>query len=74
MLALTFDGVAGIVNLREIAEWLGVSRARADQLSRRPSFPTPLTESRPMRIWDRDEVATWIAQHRPDAAGGSENG
>nr|WP_154677385.1 AlpA family phage regulatory protein [Parafrankia discariae] len=59
--------MTGIVNLREIAEWLGVSRARADQLSRRASFPAPLTVSRPMRIWDREEVTAWITQYRPEA-------
>lgn len=38
---------------------LGVSRQRADQLSRAGDFPTPVGEISAGRIWLRDDVETW---------------
>jgi predicted DNA-binding transcriptional regulator AlpA len=43
----------------EIADLLGVSRQRADQLSRTDSFPTPLGEVAAGRIWRRSDVEAW---------------
>ncbi|WP_232425192.1 hypothetical protein [Pseudofrankia inefficax] len=41
-----------------------VSRERADQISRRPSFPAPEQTGRTGRLWDEDKVAAWIAENR----------
>jgi len=52
-----------LVGIAEIAELLGVSRQRVDQLSRTdPNFPQPLAELRAGRIWAAPDVRTWIDQ------------
>ena len=35
-----------LVGINEVADMLGVSRTRADQLSRRPNFPSPRSAMR----------------------------
>lgn len=48
-----------IVGAAEIAELLGVSRQRVDQLTRRPEFPTPVAELASGRFWVRGQVERW---------------
>lgn len=49
-----------LVGIAEIAELLGLSRQRVDQLSRSSSvFPKPLAELHAGRIWDRNAVMAW---------------
>lgn len=48
-----------IVGAAEIAELLGVSRQRVDQLTRRPEFPAPVAELASGRFWVRGEVERW---------------
>ncbi|MDE3205136.1 MAG: DNA-binding protein [Acidobacteriota bacterium] len=48
-----------LVGVKEIGQMLGVSRQRADQLSRAGDFPTPVGEISAGRIWLRDDVETW---------------
>ena len=43
----------------EIAALFGVTRQRADQLSRRDDFPAPTAELAIGRVWDRAEVVEW---------------
>jgi predicted DNA-binding transcriptional regulator AlpA len=52
------------VGIKEIADMLGVSRTRADQLSRRPSFPEPKVRHARVRLWEETEVQAWIETHR----------
>jgi prophage regulatory protein len=53
------------VGLHELAELLGVSRQRADQLVRQTGFPAPAAELKAGRIWKKVEVDRWIRKHRP---------
>jgi predicted DNA-binding transcriptional regulator AlpA len=56
-----------LVGINDVAEMIGVSRPRADQLSRRPDFPEPKVRHARVRLWDEDEVLEWIkANPRPD--------
>lgn len=48
-----------IVGAAEIAELLGVSRQRVDQLTRRPEFPAPVAELASGRFWVRAQVERW---------------
>jgi predicted DNA-binding transcriptional regulator AlpA len=48
-----------LVGVTEIAEMLGLSRQRADQLSRNKGFPDPEVELSGGRIWRRDKVERW---------------
>ena len=48
-----------LVGLGEIAELLGVSRQRADQLARTADFPAPQAELDSGRIWLRDDFEQW---------------
>jgi predicted DNA-binding transcriptional regulator AlpA len=55
-------GYAAVVNLVstvEIAELLGVSRQRVDQLARTADFPAPTAELAVGRVWLRDDVIEW---------------
>lgn len=47
------------MGLHEIAELLGVSRQRADQLVRQQGFPKPLAELKMGRIWREGDVLKW---------------
>lgn len=53
-----------IVGTSEIAELLGVSRQRVDQLSREVGFPQPLGEHAGGRVWRLADVERWIIHHR----------
>lgn len=55
------------MGVAEIADLLGVSRQRVDQLSREPDFPAPLSTLRVGRVWNAGDVEAWIAEHRPEA-------
>lgn len=43
----------------EIAELLGVTRQRVDQLSRTDQFPEPAAELAVGRVWARADVVAW---------------
>jgi predicted DNA-binding transcriptional regulator AlpA len=51
-----------LMGTTEIAELLGVSRQRADQLSRTEGFPEPVAEIAAGRIWLREDVDHWARQ------------
>lgn len=52
-----------LVGIAEVAEILGVSTQRVDQIARTDAtFPPPVAELRAGRIWQRHDVNTW-AQH-----------
>jgi hypothetical protein len=55
-----------LAGMTEIQQMLGgVSRQRASQIVARPTFPAPLDVIAAGRIWDRQAVLDWIAEHRP---------
>lgn len=54
------------VGLAEIAIVLGVSRARAHQISRdHQDFPSPTESLRMGSVWHLDDVQAWVKAH-PD--------
>lgn len=49
-----------LVGVAEIAELLGVSRQRVDEITRtHADFPVPEAELRSGRIWKRADVEKW---------------
>jgi ATP-dependent Clp protease ATP-binding subunit ClpC len=63
-----------LVGVAEIAELLGVSRQRVDQIaSSYPDFPAPEAELAAGRIWARAAVREWMAVH-PERRPGREEG
>lgn len=54
-----------LVGTTEIGQMLGVSRQRADQLTRVKGFPKPAAELAQGRIWRKAAVERWIAKNRP---------
>jgi prophage regulatory protein len=48
-----------LVGVTEIGDLLGVSRQRADQLSRTDGFPEPIGAIAAGRIWRRADVEAW---------------
>lgn len=53
-----------LVGVTEIATLLGVSRQRADQVTRIKGFPKPVSELASGRIWRKRDVERWIEKHR----------
>jgi predicted DNA-binding transcriptional regulator AlpA len=51
--------VLELLGLSELAELLGVSKQRADQLARQNGFPDPVAVLRGGRLWDRAAVEAW---------------
>lgn len=57
---------APVVGLAEIADLLGVTRQRANQIVRdHADFPEPIADLASGRVWHRPAVEAWIAAH-PD--------
>jgi len=54
-----------LVGINEVAEMIGVSRTRADQLSRRPSFPAPKVQHVRVRMWEDSDIVEWLDRYRP---------
>lgn len=48
--------------LAEIAQVLGLTRQRVDQLARLPGFPEPDAVLTAGRIWKRDDVEAWARE------------
>jgi predicted DNA-binding transcriptional regulator AlpA len=53
-----------LVGIKEVADMLGVSRTRADQLSRRPSFPEPKVRHVRVRLWEEKDIQAWMEANR----------
>jgi predicted DNA-binding transcriptional regulator AlpA len=56
----------------EIAELLGVTRQRVDQLSRTDQFPEPAAELAVGRVWTKADVIAWAKHTGRLPAGSSE--
>ena len=49
-----------LVGVAEIAEMLGVTRQRIDEITRtKPDFPEPEVELKSGRVWQRAAVEKW---------------
>ncbi|MEU8334865.1 helix-turn-helix transcriptional regulator [Micromonospora tulbaghiae] len=57
----------------EIADRLGVSRQRVQQLIARPDWPEPYVTLAMGKVWKREAIEEWIREHRP-ADPGPEDG
>ncbi len=53
------DIMADLVGVHEIAQMLGVSRQRAQQLAATPGCPAPVATLAAGRIYDRADVEAW---------------
>jgi predicted DNA-binding transcriptional regulator AlpA len=51
-----------LMGVTEIAELLGLSRQRCDQLSRMKGFPDPVAELSSGRVWNTDDVERWAQE------------
>jgi prophage regulatory protein len=51
-----------LLGVKEIGQLLGVSRQRADQLTKTEGFPLPEAEISAGRIWNRQDVEAWARQ------------
>lgn len=57
-------GIPDVMGAAEIAQRLGVTKSRVDQLTRQKGFP----DGRRLRmgtVWSTADVEEWIARHRP---------
>lgn len=48
-----------LMGIAEIRALLGISRQRADQLTRRADFPEPVAELGMGKVWEGDAVRAW---------------
>ena len=53
-----------LVGIKDVADMLGVSRTRADQLSRRPGFPEPKVRHARVRLWEDKDIKAWMQATR----------
>lgn len=51
-----------LMGLTEIAEALGISRQRVDQLTRREDFPKPAAVLASGRIWKTEDIEKWARE------------
>lgn len=51
------------LGMQEIMELFRVSRDRAEALTCRDDFPTPIADLAAGAVWDRTDVDAWLAQH-----------
>ncbi|MBL7487343.1 hypothetical protein I6A60_00415 [Frankia sp. AgB1.9] len=58
-----------MVDVADLAEVLGISKSRADALTRQKGFPDPAIDRPRYRAWWRHEVTAWLDTHR-DGWGG----
>jgi predicted DNA-binding transcriptional regulator AlpA len=49
-----------VVGAHEIGEMLGVTRSRANQLSREVGFPKPYGVLRMGKVWRRTDIDAWM--------------
>jgi prophage regulatory protein len=61
-----------LMGAREIEARLGVSRQRVQQLAARPDWPAPYDELAMGKVWRKEDVEAWIAEHRPDLSAADE--
>lgn len=63
------EGATGrLAGVTEIADYLVLSRARADQLSRQQGFPRPYdvlaaSTPRPQRVWLMRDIVKWAGEN-----------
>jgi hypothetical protein len=57
--------MAELMGAAEIAERLGVSRQRVQQLIQRPDWPAPIAVLKMGKIWRTRDIEAWIRKHRP---------
>lgn len=60
---------APVMAMAEIAEFLGISRQRANTLADRPDFPAPLAHLTVGRVWATEDVRAWAARRRAELDG-----
>lgn len=61
-----------LMGTHEIAELLGVSRQRVDELARTDdAFPEPAARLKAGRVWNRADVERWAAGRRGRVPGGA---
>ncbi|MDG4792982.1 hypothetical protein [Micromonospora sp. WMMD1082] len=58
------EGPGELMGPWEIAQRLGVTRSRFQQIAMRPSFPRPYQELRATKVWLKSDVEAWIAEYR----------
>lgn len=55
--------VGTLMGTAEIADYLGVSRQRVQQLAGRPDFPKPVDTLAMGNVWARDDIERWATRH-----------
>lgn len=50
------------MGIAEIRALLGISRQRADQITRKPDFPSPVADLAMGKVWDAEAVREWAAK------------
>lgn len=62
--------MAHLYGTHEIAQRLGRTRQRVQQLTQDPTFPTPYDTLHMGSVWRIEDIEAWIATHRPHAGTG----
>ncbi len=51
------------MSILDVAGYLGVTRQRVSQLSRRDGFPEPVRPGEERPTWDRADIESWAGLH-----------
>ncbi|SQE00496.1 conserved hypothetical protein [Parafrankia sp. Ea1.12] len=65
------DPDVDLVDISDLSSMIGVSRSRADAISRTKGFPDPVFTRPRIRLWWRAEVEAWADRSRPGWRGES---
>lgn len=58
------DRAGGLVNAATIAETVGLSKVRVQQLAETVTFPNPVPSAGREIVWLRDEVLAWFEDRK----------
>lgn len=58
----TLSLVHHLVGVAEVAELLGLTRQRVNQLSRKPDFPKPEVVLSAGKVWKREAIEKWAKE------------
>lgn len=65
--------VGVLMGQAEIADRLGVSRQRVQQLIARPDWPKPFDTLAMGKVWRTEDIEAWIAEYRKTDPGAAES-
>lgn len=58
------SNLPALVSVREITEWLGLTRQSIDTLVRDGQFPAPIRIGKRRKAWTKADILAWLDRRR----------